>query len=81
MKNPLKWIKGLFSRKPVSRDTRKENLYRVLWRTEDTGWYANDTRVWAACEEDIPDILRKFFKMKKNEKFTELRVLQKIRPL
>jgi hypothetical protein len=81
MKNLLKWIKGLFSRKPVSQDTRKENLYRVLWRTKDTGWYANEARVWAACEEDIPDILRKFYKMKKNEKFTEFRVLQKIRPL
>lgn len=81
MKNLLKWIKGLFSRKPVSQDTRKMNKYLVLWRTEDTGYYANEARVWAACEEDIPDILRKFFKMKKNEKFTEFRVLKKIHPL
>ena len=81
MKNLLKWFNGMFSRKPVEQDTRELNLYRVLWRTEDTGWYANEARVWAACEEDIPDILRTCFKMKKNEKFTELRVLQKIRPL
>ena len=81
MKNLLKWIRGLFSRKTVSHDTRKENLYLVLWRTKDTGWYANEARVWAACEEDIPDILRKFFKMKKNEEFEEIRVLKKIRPL
>ena len=81
MKNLLEWFIGLFSRKSVSQDTRKLNKYWVLWRTKDTGWYANEARVWAACEEDIPDILRKFFKMKKNEKFTEFRVLQKIRPL
>ena len=81
MKNLLEWFIGLFSRKSVSQDTRKLNKYWVLWRTKDTGWYANLARVWAAYEEDIPDILRKFFKMKKNEKFTEFRVLQKIRPL
>jgi len=81
MKNLVKWFKGLFSRNRVSHDTRKENLYLVLWRTKDTGWYANESRVWAACEEDIPDILRKFFKIGKNEKFEEIRVLQKIRPL
>ena len=85
MKNLLKWFRGLFSEKGVSQDTRnshetcKENLYLVLWRTKDTLWYSNESRVWAACEEDIPDIIRKFFKMKKNEKFTEFRVLQKIR--
>jgi len=83
MKNLVKWFKGLFSRKCVSHehDTRKMNKYLVLWRTKDTGYYANESRVWAACEEDIPDILRKFFKLKKNEKFTEFRVLKKIRPL
>ena len=81
MKNLLKWIKDLFSRKCAPHDTRKMNKYLVLWRTKDTGYYANEARVWAACEEDIPDILRKFFKMKKNEKFEEFRVLQKIRPL
>lgn len=81
MKNLLKWFKGLFSRCPVEQDTRKLNKYLVLWRTKDTGWYANEARVWAVCEEDIPDILRKFYKMKKKEKFTELRVLKKIRPL
>ncbi len=86
MKNLLKWIKGLFSRKCVSRecephDTRKMNKYWVLWRTKDTYGYSNEARVWAACEEDIPDIIRKFFKLKKNEEFTEFRVLKKIRPL
>ena len=82
MKNLLKWIKCLFSQNRVSHehDTRKENKYRVVWRTKDTGWYANDARVWAACEEDIPDAIRKFFKLGKNE-ITEFRVLQKIRPL
>ena len=81
MKTLVKWFRSLFSRKSVSQDTRKMNKYLVLWRTKDTGWYANEARVWAACEEDIPDILRKFFKMKKNEKFEEIRVLKKIRPL
>ena len=83
MKNLLKWIKGLFSRNRVSHehDTRKMNKYWVLWRTKDTFGYSNEARVWAACEEDIPDILRKFFKLKKNEEFTEFRVLKKIRPL
>ena len=81
MKNLLEWFKGLFSRKHVPPDTRKMNKYLVLWRTKDTGYYANEARVWAACEEDIPDILRKFYKMKKNEKFTEFRVLKKIQPL
>ena len=81
MKNLLKWFKGLFSRYPVEQDTRKLNKYLVLWRTKDTYGYANEARVWAACEEDIPDILRKFYKLRKNEQFTELRILQKIRPL
>lgn len=80
MKNLLEWFRCLFSRKCVQHDTRKMNKYLVLWRTKVTGWYANEARVWAACEEDIPDILRKFYKMKKNEKFTEFRVLKKIRP-
>ena len=78
MKNLLKWFKGLFSQKPVPQDTREMNKYLVLWRTDRTTGWSNEDRVWAACEEDIPDILRKFFKMKKNEKFTELRVLKKI---
>ena len=81
MKNLLKWFIGLFSQKPVPQDTRKLNKYLVVWRTKDTGYYANEDRVWAPCEEDIPDILRKFYKMKKNEKFTEFRVLKKINPL
>ena len=79
MKDIIHWLRDLFAKR--NDDTRKERLFRVLWRTKDTGWYANDTRVWAACEEDIPDILRKFFKMRKNEKFTEIRVLQEIHPL
>ena len=62
MKNLVKWFMGLFSRKCVPQDTRKENLYLVLWRTKDTGW-------------------RKFFKMKKNEEFEEIRVLKKFNPL
>lgn len=72
---------GLFSGNRVSHDTRKKNKYLVVWRTKDTYGYSNESRVWAACEEDIPDILRKFFKLRKNEKFTEFRVLKKIRPL
>ena len=78
MKNLLKWIGGLLSRKCEPHDTRKKRRYRAIWRTEDTGYYANETYVWAACEEDIPDILRKFFKMKKDEKFTEMRVFKVI---
>ena len=81
MENLVKWFMGLFSRKCEPQDTRKMNKYLVLWRTKDTYGYSNEARVWAACEEDIPDILRKFFKLKKNEKFTEFRVLQKICPL
>lgn len=83
MKDFIHWLRNLFAKRNEVKndDSRKERLFRVLWRTKNTGWYANDTRVWAACEEDIPDILRKFFKMGKNEKFTELRVLQEIHPL
>lgn len=81
MKNLLKWFMGLFSRKPVSHDDREMNEYLVVWRTDKTFGWSNETRVWAACEEDIPNILRKFFKLGKNEKFTEFRVLKKIRPL
>ena len=55
--------------------------YLVVWRTNKTFGWSNEDRVWAACEEDIPDILRKFYKLGKKEKFTELRVLKKIRPL
>ena len=77
MKNLLKWIRGLFSPKCVPHDTRKKRLYRVIWRTEDTGYYANETRVWAACEEDIPGILGEFFNLK-NEEFTEFRVFKVI---
>ena len=77
MKNLAKWFIGLFSRKSVPHDTRKKRLYRVIWRTEDTGYYANETRVWAACEEDIPGILMEFFNLK-NKEFTEIRVFKVI---
>jgi hypothetical protein len=45
MKNLLKWFIGLFSRNHISHDTRKMNKYLVVWRTKDTGWEANETRV------------------------------------
>lgn len=54
-------------------DTREKQKWNVIWRTEDTGWYANETQVWAACEDDIKGILAKRFKLK-NKKFTEFNV-------
>ena len=55
-------------------DIRKKQLYRVLWRTNDTGFYANETNVWAAEEDDIKGILIKRFKLKKNIHFIDFKV-------
>ena len=83
MKDIMHWLRDLFAKRNDFKNdyTTQKRKFRVLWRTKDTGWYANETRVEAACEEDIPDILRKFYKMGKNDKFTEIRVLQEIHPL
>lgn len=82
MKNLLEWIKNRlgfrndFKNDYVS-DEQKEQLFRVIWRTKDTGWYANETRVWAVSEEDVKRVMMKKYRLKDKD-FEEFRVIQNL---
>lgn len=56
-------------------DERKKWFFRVIWRTEDTGWYANETMVWAVSEEDVKRVMMKKYRLKERD-FEEFRVFR-----
>ena len=56
-------------------DERKKWFFRVIWRTKDTGWYANETLVWAVSEEDVKRVMMKKYRLKEKD-FEEFRVFK-----